>query len=484
MIHKFIHSSIFNSWFSNIVILFSFLIAIPIVITKLSVEEINVWFLFASIVALSQGVLFGFNGTFARFIAYSNSGIKISEFRDLKSKKKSQFNEIIDIYEVGRIFFLMKKVYIFLSIIYALIIFSVGYFALYKPIESLTVQNDGWIAAFIVALSTITTLTLGYYQVFLEGINKVALVQRTMGVVNMIGLLFILGVLFLHPTLVSIILVYQLVAMCATLSIVFFGKKEFKKLKIDKDVDRFDKELFLIVWESAWKSGITTIVANVVKHISAILVAQLFTPSASASFLFTKRIFDIIERFTMITFQARIPMIARYRGRGDFDLLMPYLKQTQYISYGVFLLGYTAILVGGDYILSLIKSNVELGNISLIILFSFATFLSRYGGMSLAIANQSNHVIEHINAIVGSVVFFVVVYLFYDYLSINVFPFAQIIAFLFVVYLFIKNVYPTIHTTFFEYEKKVLLPMLGILIFINSIYYWSNPPVSGYLSAQ
>lgn len=472
--HKIFHSSIFNSWFSGLVILFSSLIAIPIVITKLNVEEINLWFLFASIIAMSQGMLFGFNGTFTRFIAYSFSGVSIEEFRNIKFKKESNFSEQINTFEFTRIFILMKNVYIFLSLFYLFVLVLLGFFALDKPIAALVNPNEGWISWLIIILTTTLTLSFGYYQVLLEGINKVALVQRIIGIVNLLGVPVILGVLFLNPTLVSIVLVYQIVAVTATLSVVYFGVKEKRNLKIIIGDNKFDKDLFLIVWESAWKSGITTIIANVVKHISAILVAQLFSPTQSASFLFTKRLFDVIERFTMITFQARTPLIAKYRGRGDFYTLMPILYQTQYISYSVFLAGYFILLFFGENILALINSNVELSSFSLIMLFSFATFLSRWGGMTLAISNQSNNVVEHINAIVVFIVFFTVVFIFYKILGINVFPFAQIIAMIVIMPLNAKLVYKTLHTTFFAYEFKIMFPMLGLLTLINLLYYWSQ----------
>jgi len=176
----------------------------------------------------------------------------------------------------------------------------------------------------------------------------------------------------------------------------------------------------------------------------------------------------------MTTFQARIPTIAKLRGRGDFQALLPYLKQTQYISHGVFLVGYIAFITMGENILHLIKSNVNIGNFDLIILFSFATFLSRWGGMILATSNQANHVIEHINALIVSVVFFTIIYLFYTDLGINVFPFAHIVALTAAIPIIAKQVYPTLQTTFINYEKKVMFPMLGILIIINLIYYWSN----------
>lgn len=472
MLKIIINSPIFNSWFSNLVILFSSLIAIPIVITKLSVAEINVWFLFASVVTMSQGVLFGFNGTFARFTAYSFSGIKIEEFCKIKFKSNSQFLSQIDQKEFSKIFYLMKNVYVILSVVYLIVLMLLGFFALDKPISTLSHPNDGWLAFLIIVITTTMTLIFGYYQVFLEGINKVALVQRTLGIVNLFGLPFILGVLFIAPSLISIVLVYQLITTVSILAIVYFGIKEKRNLHIKNSENIFDKTLFMVVWESAWKSGITTIIANVVKHISAILVSQLFPPAQSASFLFTKRLFDVIERFTMTTFQARLPMIAKYRGRGDFNALMPFLRQTQYISYTIFFLGYFILLFFGNEILSLIKSNVELGSFTLIMFFSFATFLSRWGGMTLAISSQSNHVVEHINAIIVAIVFFTIIFFFYKKMGIDVFPFAQMMAMLVVMPFIAKLVYGTLHTNFLAYESRVMFPFFGLLLLINFLYYW------------
>lgn len=474
MIHRLLNSSILNSWFSNVVILVSSLIAIPIVITNLDVQEINIWFLFASVVAMSQSILFGFNGTFARFISYSFSGVKIKEYQVIKHKNNINFNETFCVLELSRIFYLMRNIYFFLSICFLFVLIIIGYFVLRHPVNLLTYPNEGWTSWMIIVASTTYTLSFGYYQVFLEGINKVALVQRTIGLVNLIGLPFILGILYFYPTLIAIVFIYQLISLITTTCIIYFAILERKKLGIKSSKNKIDKELFAIVWESAWKSGITTILANIVKHISAVLVAQLFSPAISASFLFTKRLFDVIERFTMTTFQARIPIIAKLRGQGDFKKLIPFLRQTQIMSFSVFLVGYSILLFFGESVLEIINSNVELVNFNLIILFSFATFLSRWGAMNMLISNQANHVVEHYNALIGSSVFFIVIYFLYGSLGINVFPVAQILSFIAVIFLFIKNVYPSIQETFYNYEKRLMLPMLGVLILINSIYYWGG----------
>lgn len=471
MLNKILHSSIFNSWFSASVGLLVSLIAIPIVITKLNVEEINLWFLLASITVIGNGVQFGFNTTFTRFIVYVNSGVRIKEFKNLRFKKKNKYGATIDEVEFSRVYYLMKKVYIYLSCVYLLALIIIAYFSLPKPISTLSNPIEGWIASCIVGFSSTLTLSFGYYQNFMLGINKVALVQRITGLVTLIGLLLIIGVLLFYPNLISIILVYQFVYISVLIFIIYYAKKEIRKRFIIKHSNSFDKELFSVVWESAWKSGVTTMVSNLVKNVSAILVTQFFTPTVSASFLFTKRIFDIIERFTMTTFNSRLPVIAKIRGQGNLNKLIPFLRQTQWISYGVFILGYIVLLIWGENILTLIDSNVTLGSFSLIILFSISKFISRWGGMTLSISNQSNHVVEHINAIITSIVYFSVIFFGIKHLGVEVFPLALLVSMLVVKPVIIKLVYKTLHTTYWKYENKVFIPIFGLLLLLNIVYF-------------
>jgi len=475
-IKNFYNSSILNSWFNNAVLLFSSLIAIPIVITKLSTEEINIWFLLASITALSQSVLFGFNLTFSRFVSYSFSGVTIDEFRTMRHKKELNYNKNINIKEFISIYYLMKKVYFFLAFCFLVMLLVVGYLFLQKPIGFLENPIDGWIAASIVAFSSTITLYLGYNQNFLYGIHKVALINRIQGLVNLIGLILILYVLFFIPSLINIILVYKSIALLSIFVIFIFANKEFNSIIKTTNIKYiFDKNLFLIVWENTWKSGTTSILANIIRHMSALIVSQLFTVSTSAMFLFTKQIFDIIEHFTTTTFYAKVPYLTTLRSRGNLIDFNTSLLKIQYISYGVFFIGYIGLIIFGDTILSMIKSNVQLGNVELIILFSYASFFARWAGLTSMISNMANHVVDYKLFLIIIVVYFILIFSLYEIIGIEIFPIATILGFIVGAPILIKYVYSTFDTTFIKYEKKVSIPLLALLTLINIAYYnWSN----------
>lgn len=467
---KIISSNICNAWFSSGVLLLSSLVAIPIVVSNLPVEEITVWFLFAAIVSASQGILFGFNSTFMRFVSYSYSGVRLDNFRVIKSKTVEDYAHTYCKNELSIILSVMKVVYLFLAFLFFLLLVIVGSFVLSKSISHIPDPINAWVSWAVIVVSSTLYLLLGYYQVFLEGLNEVALVHRIIASVNLVGMLLILMVLLYCPTLLTVVCVYQFIVVLTSLSIAFFSRKKLVALGLNLSFSRFDKNVFILVWESAWKSGSTNILAIIVRHSSSVFVAQYFPPIQAGSYLFTKRLFDVLERFTMVSFQSRLPNIASLRGRGDLVRLLPFLKQTQYLAYAVFLLGYFVLLFFGEKIILLINSNVEIGAFPLLCLFSFATLMSRWGSMSLSLSTQSNHVVEHLSAIVYFVVFFVSLFLTYNIYGVNAFPLSQLIAMIFNIPVIMKTVYGTISTSFFEYEKSTLFPAVLILSLLNIAY--------------
>jgi O-antigen/teichoic acid export membrane protein len=473
MFRSLFKSAIISSWFNSGVMMFSSFLAIPVVITKLSIEEINIFFLIGTLVSISKGLSNGFASTFMRFISYSSSGVKLSDFRNIKNKNTKDLNSRYNAQELKMVLEVMKVMYVILSVLFLFGLSLIGYFALSKPIAAIEVnQNDAWTAWYIVLIVSTCNLYLGYYNVFLMGIKKIALIQKISGLINLIGLGFILMVLFNYPNLVSIVFVYQLVSLSMALSLFFIASKELKNLNLNIGNFKFHYPVFILVWETAWKSTITNISSNIINNISGILVANYFNTAQSASFLFTQRIFNVIESFTQTTFHARLPVIASLRGKGDLLKLIPYLKQTHYLCYAVFTILYISLIIFGDTILMFISTGVELGSINLLILFSFSILLRRWSGISMGISNQANYILDYITVPISGIVFLIIIFLFQAQIGVNIYPIAQIIGIIFISPIIIIKFYPILETTFIKYEKNVIIPTFCLLAIINIIYYF------------
>ncbi len=474
MLKRLYFSPIFNSWLAQAITMVFAIIAVPIVLRKLLPPEINVWFLISTVVAIGQGVQFGFYTTFVRFLSYSAAGVRIEEFRNLHQKFDVQFSSQVNESEFFELMMVLKKVYLVITAIYLVIMTTFGSWAMYKPISLMSHTHDGWITWGVVVATSTISLYFSVYQIYLMGVNEVTISQQVTSVVTLFGLGIFLAVSSFAPTLFNIVAVYQLIAVANALwlmRLAYTVRNDFLR-KGARSI--FNKHLFFLIWGSAWKNGVTTIIANLVRHASGIIVAQFFSPLVSASFLLTKKLFDILDSLSMATFQAKTPEIAALRARGDFLKLMPLLKKVYHLSYAVYLIGFFVISFLGQTLLFYIKSNAVLGSVNLMMLFSVAYFINRWCGLSLAVSNQSNNIIEHITATLYAIVYFLFIICFYAPLGLAVFPAAMIIGVLVISPIVIKKTYPAINTTFIAFESSLSLPAFLILIMLNYFYYWSH----------
>lgn len=470
---KLYNSAIFTSWISQGSRLLFSLIVIPVIVIKLSTEEINVWFLLTSIVILGQSIQFGFNPTFVRFISYAISGIRIRDFKHLKSKFNPEYNKNINNDELADLIITLKRIYLVLTIIFTILLITLGSLALKKPISFLDNPTSGWLSWCAVVVTSAISLYQSVYQIILLGLNQVALVQRVTALINIIGVFVIILVAINLPSLFNIVLVYQLIQVSITSILIFYFFKANNSLLLKLNLNRkFKWNVFKIIWDSAWKSGISVFISNTINQVSGLIVAHKFSTEISASFLFTKRIFEVLSTLSMTVFQAKLPHLSSLRGKGDLIKLMPIVKLVLYNTYGIIFLGYITLIIGGESLLTLIKGNTEFGSIELVITFSFLLLITRWGAICQGLSNQANNVIEHLGAMYGLLVYCIFILLFFNQLGIYSFPLAIIVSNIITMPIIIKHMYSTLNTTFLKFEKNYFIPALILLILINIFYYF------------
>ena len=76
-----------------------------------------------------------------------------------------------------------------------------------------------------------------------------------------------------------------------------------------------------------WRSGLTKIYAPISQHFSGLIFAQISDPITSGSYLLCNRIFSIFATFSNITMNAKLPIIAQLRSRGDYKEAVMVIKK-------------------------------------------------------------------------------------------------------------------------------------------------------------
>ena len=192
------------SWFSFSSKILNIVLVLPLILNILNENELNVYFLFITIIATSNVIDFGFKSTFVRLFSYASTGLKsIDRIKYKKNNSKVGVNW--DLTE--RIFSASKKIYLIISISLSVILITVGSFMVMDSISLNAITIDLWISWIYIIITASISFYGRIYVCYLEGFNKVALIRRVEGYFALVTVISKLLVLYFWPSILALIFV-------------------------------------------------------------------------------------------------------------------------------------------------------------------------------------------------------------------------------------------------------------------------------------
>ena len=275
---------------------------------------------------------------------------------------------------------------------------------------------------------------------------------------NILALISNIIILIFAPSIVYISISNALFIIFLPFCLLYY-LKFYLNVKLNVLKTEFNKELFFVLWNSIWRSGLAKMLAPIIKHISGILFAQVASPVASVSYLITQRSFNVFSSFSVVAISSRIPKIARLRANKDFINLNPLINSTTFFSYLVIVIGYTIILFFGNQILSLLSDDINFPDFHILIIFSFMYIFHRNSGILLNLSNQANKVIgTHSNSLLCFILFFILIIMYLVSYSFEIWMFPSVTFFkLNDKFIFIyPRVYRIYDSTFIKFENSFI----------------------------
>lgn len=458
------HSPTVNTWFSYSTKALSLLIVIPLILKKFSVDEIALWYLFSTTIALQGIADMGFRFTFTRYVSYAFGGAN-----DIPLKNVEQNNNIDSApnYDfLGRIYAMMKYVYFALSILLLILLVSIGSLALKKQINLVENETEAWIAWGIIIITSTYKFYGSIYSNYLEGINKIALVRRVEGFMSILAIITSIIVLIFTNNLLYLVIANQIWVILNVvrnkLILKIIDNKQFTKIKINHP---FDKILFKKTWGPAWKTGVSSIMSNSLTNFMTLFYAQIGNSVEIASYLLSLRLLNQVKDISVAPFYTKLPMFAIMFSKGQINEIRIKAQKSMMLSNLVFVVGSILTIELGGFLIDYLDSEVKLVGTNLWILLIFAFFIHRYGAMHINLYTIGNHVISHIADGISGVIFITTTAILlptYDLLAI---PIGMISGYLgFYAWYAGYHSYNFMKTNFLTFEKKANLIPFGIFI--------------------
>lgn len=472
-IHRIWESPVIMSWGVVAARMLSLVILMPLILASFTVQDVVIWQLFATILTLQLIVDMGFMPTFARIIAYSMSGVSVNDFSTIKQLKQSTHQSRPNWQGIKKITQAMKYVYLGLVIFSFLITAIFGTWAISNPLNASSFPSQAWSAWVVIIFSAMIQLYGNAYIAFLQGVNKIAILQRWQMLFSLFSLVTSTVIILSGGGLLELVIGYQ---FWPVLNVVVNMRIKSRLLGVNTScvlTHEDFKQIKHVIWPSVWRSGIGVLMSVGVIQMSGIIYANMAEASEVASYLLGLQVIRAIANFSQAPFYSKIPLLAKHYAQRNIDDLLILAKQGMQFSYAVYVVGFILAGFFTQWFLDIIDSNVPfLDTLSWSIL-GLAIFFERYGAMHIHLYSSSNHIIWHIANGVSGVMMILFSVLFYSVLKVLTFPVAILLG-----YLGFYGWYAAIHSykefdlDFYNFEKRVALPALLILLLGIMVMFW------------
>ena len=439
----------------------SLVVVLPFLLTRLSTEEIYLWYLFLSIAGFQLLVDMGFSPTFSRVIAYAMAG---EDLQSLKSPKGGA-NGSPNWKTLESIWSTMRFVYVRLGTAWFLLLLCIGTLAVSGPVTVMNDATSAWISWCVVLVVSFVTFRGIVYSAYLQGVNKIAVLRRW-EIITAVGsaISSVLVLVWLEDLLALVLVSYGWGLLNVARNRWLAGRVHERRLSGFMESGK-NEAVMQAVWSSTWRTGVGVLMSYGIVQSSGVIYAQVATPAEAATYFLTLRMIQVVSQFSQAPFYSKLPKLASMYSVGSYSELVAFAKKGMQLSYLSFVIGFVLLGIIGDRLLPYIGSNAEFPGTVLWGLFGIAYFFERYGAMHINLYSTTNNIINHVANGVSGIVYIFTGAVLYGYIGILAFPAALIAGNAgFYAWYAARHSYRAFGLEFLSFELTAMIPFLAVLL--------------------
>lgn len=364
------------------------LILMPFVVSQLSAAEVGIWYVFLAVQSLATVADFGFQPTFARFFSLAHSGVPALSREGITVAGNGKPNKAL----TCSLLSVAKRLYLILAVatLVLLCAFGTPYISNLARVGGVDVTyiRMSWL---LFACAVAVSLYFMWIPAFLLGSSKVAsnyfYLIFSRGGFALFGIIVLLaggGLLALAAGFLASQLVARLIAMAM-----------LKDTAATNPLRSAREETSLVlsaVWPNASRLGLVAIGAFFITRYNIFLVSSTLGLNASASYAICFQLLSGISSVGQLPIQANLAKVVNARVTDDAPGFRRLVTISAVFYAMIYILGATIVILGGDTLLSLIGSHVELLQRGVLAAFALVIALEGFHSMAAFVITTRNEV--------------------------------------------------------------------------------------------
>lgn len=364
------------------------IITLPFILNKLTTAEIGLNYILITVGSVISLVDLGFAPQFARNFTYVFSGAQELQKEGI-GRQYSEINHEL----LGYLLKTARYIYGILGLFALLLLLGIGTPYLYKTTNGFSTVSNALLVWIIYSFGVLFQIFYSYYFSMLLGCGKIKEQKYAIIGNKLIYMLLLISGLYLGIGLLSV----SLAQMISPFFGRFFAYKSFYTKDLKENLSKFkihDNKriygIFKILWHNAKRTAIMQVGAYAILRFSMFIAGLYISLEMFASYGLMVQLVGIIGTISCTFMNISQPKLASLRTKNKKTKLLASFSVALIVFYILYLIGVVILVIWGEKILSLIKSNAFLPTTSILIIYSIVMFLE-YNHSNFASLISSNN---------------------------------------------------------------------------------------------
>jgi O-antigen/teichoic acid export membrane protein len=362
-------STIVWSWVFNGFRLATGLLLLPLVLRKLSTEELGMYYILLSQVALAPVIDFGFSPTILRFVSYAMGGAETIQAHGVSKGTGSGPNFGL----LWQLFFSTRALYRVMALIVLVILGVWGTYIVELRIHETPSPNVTRVAWLITLIATVLNVYSSWAPVFLRGMDDVITSVRITVLASVVRFVLAVGLLLAGAGLMSLplgdltgSLIQQAIARRTCL-------RRLRRQPPPAKVDVWQN--LRIMWPNSWRLGLLSLGGYLTVNANMAICLSVLGLAANARYGLSTQLLGVIGGMASVWTQVKWQVIGQQRARHDYAAIQRTLWPRMWLQYLTFLAMAGGLLLCGQPLLQLFGSGKQLLPLPWLALLAFNAFL-------------------------------------------------------------------------------------------------------------
>jgi O-antigen/teichoic acid export membrane protein len=379
-------STVAWSWAANGLRLAIGVFLLPLVLRKLSTEELGMYYVLLSVVALAPVIDFGFSPTIIRFVSYAMGGAETIQPHGFVKATSSAPNRRL----LWQLFFTTRSLYRYMALAVFAVVGAWGTYMVELRIHEMPSAGVTRAAWAIALAATIFDIYSSWALIFLRGMNEVLVSVQISVAASVVKFGVAAGLLLGGAGLLSL----PLGSLAGSLTQQCLARWQCRKRLGSHPLPEPAHvwENLRILWPTSWRLGVVTLSGCLVLQANTAICVSVLGLAEYAQYGLSSQLVGIAAGMATVWTMVKWQLIGQYRAQHDYAAMQRVLWPRFWLQNFTFLVLAAGLIVCGPPLLRCFGSGKQMLPLGWLLLLTLHAFIEMHLGFWIALISTENRI--------------------------------------------------------------------------------------------